>query len=239
MSVAPQSIWCVVPAAGRGRRFGGDVPKQYQSFGAAPLLLVTLRRLALHPSIAGLMVVLAQDDAHWPKLGQLNGKPVLTAEGGDERADSVLSGLRALRDSGAVGRDDWLLVHDAARPCFAYADIDRLIELGSQHPYGALLACPISDSLKRVVGERMLESHGAVSRDQLWRAQTPQMFRLTPLIENLMSALDASTPDDRVTDEASAYEHHGCFPLVVQGSASNIKVTTTDDLHMALRLVAD
>ncbi len=235
---AKPSIWCVVPAAGRGVRFGSGLPKQYQPFGGAPLLLVTLRKLATHPSIAGLMVVLAPNDPHWPKLGQLDGKPVLRAEGGEERADSVLAGLRALRDTGAVGSNDWVLVHDAARPCVTHTDIDRLIAQGCLHPYGALLACPISDSLKRVVGEHTLESSGAVSRERVWRAQTPQLFRLAPLIENLMSALDASTPADPVTDEASAYEHHGCFPLVVEGSASNIKVTTADDLHMALRLVA-
>jgi len=230
--------WCVVPAAGRGARFGGDLPKQYQLFGATPLLLVTLRRLAAHPAIAGLVVVLARDDPHWPKLGQLGGKPVLTAEGGEERADSVLAGLRVLRDSRVTAGKDWVLVHDAARPCVTHGDIDRLIEKGSMHQYGALLACPIRDSLKRVVGERTLESSGAVSRAGLWRAQTPQMFRLTELIENLMSAIEASSPEDPITDEASAYEHHGCFPLVVEGSASNIKVTTTDDLHMAIRLTA-
>lgn len=237
MSV-PQAVWCVVPAAGRSQRFGGDLPKQYQPFGPQPLLLGTLRRLAMHPSIAGLMVVLARDDRHWPRLGQLNAKPVLTAEGGEQRADSVLAGLRALRDSGAIASNDWVLVHDAARPCVSHGDIDRLISEGSLHPYGALLACRISDSLKQVVGEHTLESSGAVSRIGVWRAQTPQMFRLTPLIENLMSAIEASTPSDPVTDEASAYEHHGCFPLVVEGSGSNIKVTTPDDLHMALRLMA-
>ena len=231
-------MWCVVPAAGRGQRFGGDVPKQYQPFGGAPLLLVTLRRLATHPAIAGLMVVLAREDAHWPKLGQLDGKPVLTTDGGDERADSVLAGLRALRSRAAVADKDWVLVHDAARPCISHHDIDRLMDQGMQHPYGALLACPIRDSLKQVVGERMLESSGGIARDGIWRAQTPQMFRLAELIEHLMSAIEASSPESRVTDEAAAYEHHGCYPLVVEGSASNIKVTTTDDLHMALRMVA-
>ncbi len=235
---ARHSFWCIVPAAGRGIRFGGDLPKQYQLFGGVPLLLVTLRRLATHPSIAGLVVVLAPDDEHWPKLGQLDGKPVLTAEGGEQRADSVLAGLRVLRDSALVSENEWVLVHDAARPCISHHDIDRLIEGSTRHAYGGLLACPIRDTLKRVSGNGTLQSLGtdANAREELWRAQTPQMFRLTELIENLMSAIDGSSPANPVTDEASAYEHNGCFPLIVEGSAANIKVTTADDLHIALRL---
>lgn len=232
------AYWCVVPAAGRGMRFGGDLPKQYQLFGSIPLVIATLHRLAAHPQIAGFMVALAADDPHWPNPGSIGGKPVLTTTGGEQRADSVLAGLKALRDSGAVAADDWVLIHDAARPVVAHADIDRLIEAGRVHPYGALLACPVADTLKRVVGEHTLESSGGVPRAGLWRAQTPQMFRLATLIENLMSAIEASTPEDPVTDEASAFEHHGCFPLVVQGSAANIKVTTPDDLHIALLLAS-
>ncbi len=231
-------IWCVVPAAGRGERFGGDLPKQYQMFGSMPLVIATLRRLAAHPQIAGFMVALAADDAHWPHPGSIAGKAVLTTTGGEQRADSVLAGLKALRDRGAVVADDWVLVHDAARPCIAHADIDRLIESGRTHPYGALLGCPVTDTLKRVVGEHMLESSGGVTRTGIWCAQTPQMFRLASLIENLMSAIEASTPEDPITDEASAFEHHGCFPLVVQGSAANIKVTTADDLRIALLLAS-
>ncbi|HEX7916656.1 2-C-methyl-D-erythritol 4-phosphate cytidylyltransferase, partial [Rudaea sp.] len=118
------AFWCVVPAAGSGTRFGGGVPKQYLPLAGKPLLLHTLERLAAHPRIAGLMIALVAGDPHWPGLSSLHGKPVLTCIGGGERADSVLAGLRAL--AGKVENDDFVLVHDAARPCVREDDITRL-----------------------------------------------------------------------------------------------------------------
>src|SRR4051812_24941101 len=107
------SFWCIVPAAGRSSRFGGEIPKQYLAIGGKPMLMHTLTRLAMHPRIAGVMVVLAQKDVYWAGLGSLRGKPVRTAIGGEERADSVLAGLRALREQ--VQDSQFVLVHDAAR----------------------------------------------------------------------------------------------------------------------------
>ena len=164
--------WCVVPAAGRGRRFGGDVPKQYLRLHDKPLLLHTLERLAAHPRIAGLMLVVAADDASWVQsIVEVLGKPLLRVTGGAERADSVLAGLRALPASVAV--DDCVLVHDAARPCVRAADISRLIDLAVPAG-GGLLAAPLRDTLKRA------DAQGRVAatepREARWRALTPQLF---------------------------------------------------------------
>lgn len=224
-------IWAVVPAAGRGRRVGGDVPKQHRAILGRPLIRHTLERLAAHPRIAGLMVVLAADDAVWPGWRELRGKPVRTAIGGAERADSVLAGLTALPD--AVRAQDWVLVHDAARPCLRHDDLDRLLDHGCAHDVGAILAVPVSDTLKRDDG------HGCIVRTEpragLWRALTPQVFRRGTLQRALDAAAQAGIV---ITDEAMALERLGLSPLLVEGAADNIKVTTPADLAFAEFLLA-
>ena len=219
------ALWCVVPAAGRGARFGGEVPKQYLPLGGQPLLLRTLDRLAAHPLIAGLMVALAQDDPRWPGTTSLHGKPVLTCIGGGERADSVLAGLHAL--AGKAARDQFVLVHDAARPCVRADDISRLVELGVAAG-GALLAAPLRDTLKRADSDGCCI--GTEPREARWRALTPQLFRLGELIAALESAHAAGVV---VTDEAMAMERAGLRPLLVEGAESNIKVTTPADMMLA------
>jgi len=221
----PDALWCVVPAAGRSTRVGGDVPKQYLPITGKTLLLHTLERLATHPRIEGLMVALAADDACWPGISALSGKPVLNANGGAERADSVLAGLRALREK--VSDSQFILVHDAARPCVAHADISRLVDLGIPAG-GALLAAPVRDTLKRADAQaRVLATE---PRDARWRALTPQLFRYGELV----SALDAARAAGiAVTDEAMAMEHAGFHPLLVEGAESNIKVTTRADFALA------
>ncbi len=223
------SLWCVVPAAGRGLRFGGELPKQYRLLGGRPLLFRTLERLAAHPRIAGLMVALAADDPHWPGWTSLAGKPVLTCTGGAERADSVLAGLAAL--PAAVGADDFVLVHDAARPCVRAADIGRLIDVAGAAE-GGILACPLRDTVKRALampGQATPCIEATVDRARLWRALTPQMFRRAALIQALESARGSRT----VTDEASAMEALGHRPLLVEGHEDNLKVTTAADLALA------
>ncbi|MBL8296900.1 MAG: 2-C-methyl-D-erythritol 4-phosphate cytidylyltransferase [Rhodanobacteraceae bacterium] len=221
-----KGLWCVVPAAGRGRRFGGNVPKQYLRLGGKPLLLHTLERLAVHPRIAGLMLVVAADDASWVHgLIEVLGKPLLRATGGAERADSVLAGLRALPAS--VAAADAVLVHDAARPCVRAADITRLIA-EAVPAGGGLLAAPLRDTLKRAGGDgRVLATE---AREARWRALTPQVFPRAAL----EAALGAAVADGiAVTDEAMAMERVGCAPLLVEGSEDNIKVTTPADLALA------
>lgn len=224
-------IWAVVPAAGRGSRVGGDVPKQHRPILGRPLIRHTLERLAAHPRIAGLMVVLAADDSVWPGWRELRGKPVHTAIGGAERADSVLAGLAALPD--AVRAQDWVLVHDAARPCLRHDDLDRLLDHGCAHDVGAILAVPVSDTLKRDDG------HGNIARTEpragLWRALTPQLFRRGTLQRALAAAAQAGIA---ITDEAMALERLGLSPMLIEGAADNIKVTTPADLAFAEFLLA-
>lgn len=219
------SLWCVVPAAGRGARVGGDIPKQYLPLAGRPLILHTLERLAAHPRIAGLMVVLGTRDELWPGIDQLGGKPVRTAIGGAERCDSVLAGIEAL--STDVADDAFVLVHDAARPCVRTADISRLIELGAAAG-GGLLGAPLRDTLKRA--DASGRSKVTEPRDERWRAFTPQMFRRAELAGALRAAAARGL---KVSDEAMAMEHAGFAPLLVEGAEDNIKVTTASDFALA------
>ncbi len=225
MTESDTRLWCVVPAAGRGSRFGGDIPKQYVAIAGKPLLNWTIEVLAAHPRVAGLMVVLAADDAHWVPVESISGKPVLTCIGGGERADSVLAGLQALPSS--VQSQDFVLVHDAARPCVRAADIDSLIEHGMQSG-GALLAAPLRDTLKRAGSDPRVAI--TEPRDARWRALTPQLFRRAELIGALHRARAAGIA---VTDEAMAMELAGFHPLLVEGSDDNLKVTTASDRDLA------
>lgn len=225
-----EALWCVVPAAGRGTRVGGDVPKQYLPLAGKPLLMHTLERLAAHPRIRGIVVVLAADDTLWSNQESLNGKPVVRTIGGAARADSVLAGLHALHAE--VREDAFVLVHDAARPCIGHDDISRLIELGAAAG-GALLAAPLRDTLKRSDGSA--RSVATESRELRWRALTPQMFRRGELVV----ALEAARADGvSVTDEAMSMERCGWPPLLVEGAESNIKVTTPADFALAEFLIA-
>jgi 2-C-methyl-D-erythritol 4-phosphate cytidylyltransferase len=225
MPATTESLWCVVPAAGRGTRFGAERPKQYMPLRGRPLLAWTLERLAACPEVRGLMVVLAADDAQWPGTSVMAGKPVRTTIGADQRSGSVLAGLRALPDS--VCAADFVLVHDAARPCVAGDDITRLVRLGMPAG-GALLAAPLRDTLKRAdASGRVLATEPRESR---WRALTPQMFRRAELDAALADAAQAGIA---ITDEAMAMERSGHRPLLVEGAEGNIKVTTPADLLLA------
>ncbi|QDW66054.1 2-C-methyl-D-erythritol 4-phosphate cytidylyltransferase [Luteimonas granuli] len=215
--------WAVVPAAGRGARFGGDVPKQYLEVAGEPLVVHSLRALFAHPGVKGAVVVLAPDDARWRGWSDGSGRPVITCTGGDTRARSVLAGLAALPDE--VRADGFVLVHDAARPNLRKADLAALLERGREDPVGAILATPVRDTLKRAGDDGGID--GTEPRERLWRALTPQLFRRL----QLGRALEAAAADAiEVTDEAMAMERQGLRPLLVEGAADNIKVTTPADL---------
>jgi 2-C-methyl-D-erythritol 4-phosphate cytidylyltransferase len=215
--------WAVVPAAGRGTRFGGDVPKQYLEVAGEPLLAHSLRALLAHPAVEGAVVVLADDDTFWPGWNMFAGKPILACTGGDARADSVLAGLAALPDS--VRADDFVLVHDAARPNLGLDDLDQLLERGRNDLVGAILAAPVRDTLKRAGDDGGID--GTQPRERLWRALTPQLFRRLQLTR----ALEAARRDGlTVTDESMAMEQQGLRPLLVEGSDDNFKITTAADL---------
>ncbi|MFZ7095601.1 2-C-methyl-D-erythritol 4-phosphate cytidylyltransferase [Luteimonas dalianensis] len=215
--------WAVVPAAGHGSRFGGDVPKQYLEVAGEPLLAHTLRALLSHPGLAGAVVVLAQDDPRWPGWNELDGKPVLTCVGGQSRAESVLAGLEALPDS--VRADDFVLVHDAARPNLHPDDLGQLLERGRADPVGAILAAPVRDTLKRAGDEGGIDR--TEPRERLWRALTPQLFRRLQLARAMQAARDVGVA---VTDESMAMERKGARPLLIEGREDNIKITTPADL---------
>lgn len=223
-------FWAVVPAAGHGSRMGGPVPKQYLPLNGRPVIVHTVERLAAHPRIAGLVVALALEDPHWERLALRAEvaleKPLWTAPGGAERCHSVLNGLRVL--AGHAAADDWVLVHDAARPCVRPEDLDRLMDALATHPCGGLLGLPVKDTMKRVDAAGAVRE--TVDRTDLWHALTPQMFRLAALRAALEDALAA---DVQVTDEASAMERIGCRPQMVAGHADNLKITRPEDLDLA------
>lgn len=223
--VTERGLWCVVPAAGRGSRFGGDVPKQYRLLAGRPLLEHTLARLAAMPQVAGFVLALAADDRRWDGVDAFEGKLLRCIVGGRERADSVLAALHALPLD--VYDEDFVLVHDAARPCVRGEDVARLVELARESG-GGLLGAPLRDTLKRA--DSRGRSAGTEPREARWRAFTPQMFRRGDLTAALASALAAGEP---VTDEAMAMERAGYAPLLVEGADDNIKVTTRADLALA------
>jgi 2-C-methyl-D-erythritol 4-phosphate cytidylyltransferase len=226
---ATDRLWCVVPAAGAGRRFGADIPKQYLPLAGKPMIEYTLDRLAACREVVGLMVVLADGDAYWPGITTVRGKPVRTATGAAERSGSVLSGLRALPAD--IDADDFVLVHDAARPCISADDVAMLVSRAAPAG-GGLLAAPVRDTLKRGNGERRVVA--TESREALWRALTPQLFRRGELTRALEAAEASGIA---ITDEAMAMERVGHRPLLVEGAEDNIKVTTAADLALAAYLL--
>lgn len=218
-------IWYVIAAAGRATRFGGPVPKPYLRIGGATLIEHSLRALTALPGVAGGAVVLATGDRRFERLPAALRRRVVVVEGGDTRAVSVSHGLQSLI---AAEPDDWVLVHDAARPCVPRRDLRALIGACRRDPVGGLLAVPVADTLKQADDDG--RSLRTLPREHLWRAQTPQMFRLGLLARALKEALAAGFDP---TDEASAIEKQGLRPRLVEGSSLNVKVTRPGDLAIA------
>jgi 2-C-methyl-D-erythritol 4-phosphate cytidylyltransferase len=218
----------VMPAAGSGQRFGPDLPKQY-----VPLLGRTVIEWSLAPFLAdercqGAVVAIASTDDRFGRLAVARDPRVAAVTGGAQRPDSVLAALESMR----AADDEWVLVHDAARPCITREDIDALVDQAGSDSTGGLLAVPLADTLKRETGGRATETP---PRDALWRALTPQMFRLGALRSALRAARAAGrTP----TDEAQALEWHGLQPRLVAGSALNLKITTATDLLLASAILS-
>jgi 2-C-methyl-D-erythritol 4-phosphate cytidylyltransferase len=220
------ALWAVVPAAGGGTRMHADRPKQYLSLLGRPILVRTLERLGSYPRLRGMLVGIADDDVYWPTLGRTIPGLLGTYTGGAQRAQTVLNGLRMLADYAAP--DDWVLVHDAARPCLRHADLDALLAAVAGHADGGLLALPVNDTVKRADHNGCIEE--TVPRTGLWRALTPQVFRLGALTTALEKALADGV---EITDEASAMEYDGARPRLVHGQADNIKITVPEDLMLA------
>ncbi|EIC21838.1 2-C-methyl-D-erythritol 4-phosphate cytidylyltransferase [Thiorhodovibrio frisius] len=240
------ACWVLIPAAGVGRRFGAARPKQYLELDGRRVIDRALDCFLEHSGIRGCVVVLHPDDPYWPEGPHADHPGVLRADGGAERCHSVRNGLDAL--AAVADEQDWVLVHDAARPCLRRADLDSLLAVLVREPVGALLAVPVHDTVKRANPEpaanaaapgavltadvlpRTVSVAETVPRADLWRAFTPQAFRLG----QLRQALDfAFAHDQLVTDDASAIELLGLSPRLVEGHSDNIKITRPEDLDLA------
>ena len=220
-------FWAIVPAAGAGTRMGADIPKQYLMLGDRTVLEHTLDTLLSCQRLSGVIVVLSQADERWTEIAPRYSRQALeTAGGGTERCHSVLNGLDHLTTHATD--DDWVLVHDAARPCVRTEDIERLMITLEGGTDGGLLGVPVADTMKRV-DEKFCISD-TVDRDGLWHAYTPQMFRAGALRIALRQAIDNG---QAVTDEANAMELVGYRPRMVPGSRDNIKITVSSDLPLA------
>jgi len=218
--------WAVVPAAGVGKRMLSDRPKQYLDLNGLSILEHTLTRLVNYEAIKGVIVATSDEDEYWPDLAISKHEKITRVSGGAERCYSVLNGLEYLIEH--VDQSDWVMVHDAARPCLRTEDLDKLLTYLSCQAVGGLLGVPVSDTIKQVNTDKHVEK--TVDRSTLWRALTPQMFHLGMLYEALADALDSGY---EVTDEASAIEFAGFSPIMVEGYSDNIKVTRPEDLPLA------
>jgi 2-C-methyl-D-erythritol 4-phosphate cytidylyltransferase len=226
----PARLFGLIPAAGSGARFGSAEPKQYADIRGRPMLFHAVRALAAHPAIDVVFVVLAVDDRRYAQIDwSLFGERVAPLFcGGPTRRTSVHNGLIAIADT--VDPDDWVLVHDAARPCLDADTLARLIETLESDAVGGLLAVPVADTLKRAGDDgRILRTE---PREGLWQAQTPQMFRHGVLLRALGVA-------GEVTDEAAAVEAVGLAPRLVNGSARNLKVTYPEEVAVAAALIEE
>lgn len=218
--------WAVVPAAGVGKRMQVDLPKQYLEIQGRSLIEYAITQLTADPHIEGVVVAISSEDKHWRKLDIRLDKSLWVAEGGVERCHSVLNALQELATH--AKEDDWVLVHDAARPCVRAEDIAYLIDQLANDDIGGLLAVPVRDTMKRAgTNQRVINTE---DRQGLWHALTPQMFRFGKLRHALEQAIE---DEALVTDEASAMELAEFEPLLVEGHADNIKVTRPEDLALA------
>ncbi|MGA9855997.1 MAG: 2-C-methyl-D-erythritol 4-phosphate cytidylyltransferase [Gammaproteobacteria bacterium] len=220
-------FWAIIPAAGTGTRMGGDIPKQYLPLAGRTVIEHVLDVFLAHPRIAGISVAIAETDTYWRQyLLRSRGKPLRIAKGGVQRARSVSNLLQSLRQE--LNQQDWVLVHDAVRPCLQASDLDRLMETLRQDPVGGILATPLIDTVKSVDPE--LRISATPERQNLWRAFTPQMFRYGLLLGALDAALKRG---EMPSDEAAAMESAGHPVRVVEGRSDNIKITRPEDLALA------
>ena len=220
------NVWAVVPAAGSGRRFESDRPKQYLALGARPVIAHVVAKLAAVRGVAGIVAAVAPADPWWDEAAGVFDAPVVRVDGGAERRDSVMNALDYLGT--VASAHDPVLVHDAVRPCVTVAEIERVVAAARRHPHGAVLGAPVADTLKRAGARGTIEE--TVDRDRLWRAFTPQVFPFG----RLRAALRGAIADGfMVTDEAQAMERAGACPILVEGSPGNIKITRPQDLALA------
>ena len=220
----PQLI-AVVPAAGVGSRMRSDRPKQYLKIHGTTVLEHTVNKLLSHKLIGKVIIAVSKNDEYFPKLDLARNPDVIRVAGGSERAESVMSALRHVVNHFNA---EWVLVHDAARPCFQLSDVDKLIDASFKNHIGGILASPVTDTMKR--GDTSGRIEHTIDRRDMWHAFTPQMFQVKLLFNALLGALDSGVS---ITDEASALEWSGTKPELVKGQTSNIKITQPEDLALA------
>jgi len=218
--------WGIVPAAGVGKRMQADRPKQYLKLNGVTVIEQTLTRLLQVEKLTAVVVAISKEDPYWSLLEIATNSRILKASGGKERADSVLSALQSITE--LADEHDWILVHDAARPCITQQDVNLMINQLTDHPVGGILALASHDTLKEVNSEGSILD--TVDRSKIWRALTPQMFRYGALKKALE---DAAQKNWVVTDEASALELQGLQPKIIAGRSDNLKITRPEDLALA------
>jgi len=212
----------IVPAAGVGKRMLAPCPKQYLTINNESVLSHTVNRLLSHPNITQVILALSDNDDYFAETALASNDNIIRVSGGKERVDSVLSGLQAVKEA------QWVLVHDAARPCLTHDDIDKLIKACLAHSCGGILAAPVVDTMKRATDNNNIDN--TVERKHLWHAFTPQMFKTTELKKAID---DAQAKNISITDESSAIEYAGLPSLLVSGRRDNIKITRPEDLALA------
>ena len=229
-----QKIMALMPAAGTGTRFGDALPKQYLDIAGRPMIFYALQALAKVSRVDGIVVVLSPDDNHWGDFqshwAQLGGKVATAMVGGRSRGETIANGIEAVAARPGTTVGDWVLVHDAARPCIRTELIEQFIDELENDRVGGLLAMPLADTIKQDDGD--LRVARTVAREGIWRAQTPQMFRLGML-------RDAMAACPKATDEAQAIEALGHRPKLVMGDGANLKVTYAPDLKLARMLLTE
>lgn len=223
------AIWAIVPAAGVGSRLGGPVPKQYLPLLGRTVVERSIDCLLALAGVTRVVVAIGADDVYWQKLPMAQHPRVTVVTGGSERQTSVLNALRSILAE--ANSDDWVLVHDAVRPCVKSDDIDNLIHRVKDDEVGGLLAATMDNTVKRAKkGELSIRVAETLDRTHLYSALTPQMFRVEKLFNALSEAAEQNAP---ITDEASAMERMGWAPLLVEGCKTNIKITHSSDLLLA------
>ena len=221
-------FFAVIPAAGSGSRMGNSLPKQYLPLAGRPMIYHAVHTLCISPEITSVFVILSPEDSEWLKhdWSEFSSKLIVFNCGGETRAMSILNGLKAASEESFIDNEDWVMVHDAARPCLSEELLRKLLDELSDDAVGGLLAVPLSDTLKRGGTNNRVQK--TEPRKDLWQAQTPQMFRYKLLLDALCK------PDSlTMTDDASAVEALGLCPKLVLGDVSNIKITYPKDLVLA------
>ena len=233
-------VWVVIPAAGVGKRMQTDTPKQYLQINHKTILEHTIDCFTSHSRVEGIVIALHTDDPYWKGLKiDVSPMPLYTVEGGAERSDSVLQALNYLEIVERLSDDSWVMVHDAARPMLCEEDIDKLLSIiDNDNAIGGILASPVRDTMKRSRSTSMGQDTiiKTESRDNLWHALTPQLFKLGELSEAIKICYEKGIP---ITDESSAMEEMGVCPVLVEGSSNNIKITQPADFELVKLMMSN